>query len=130
MIVRGQNVDNAPGTLSFPGGKVERAGDASDIVENTLRREIREEAGVTVLPELLYVKSKSFTGNDGKPIIDLLFLTRYASGDPAVSAGAEPGEIAGLAWMAPADVLHHPLAPTWTRADLRDADTLRRKMGW
>lgn len=129
MIVRGENEANAPGTLSFPGGKIERAGAAQDIVEVTLRREIREEAGVEV-GELVYVKSKSFIGSDGKPIVDLFFLTRYFSGEPKVSAEAEPGEVAGLAWMELDKVLQHPKAPAWTRSDLVDAENLRERLGW
>jgi 8-oxo-dGTP diphosphatase len=129
MILRGPAEANAPGTLSFPGGKIERAGDSPEIVEATLRREIREEAGVEVA-DLVYLKSKSFTGADGKPIVDLFFLARYQSGEPGVSAEPEPGEIAGLAWMDPAEVLSHPKAPAWTREDLRDAEIARQRLGW
>jgi 8-oxo-dGTP diphosphatase len=130
MIVRGMNEANAPGTLSFPGGKIEGARDEPDVVEATLRREIREETGLAVGPELVYVQSKAFTGSDGKPIVDLLFICRYASGEPAITAEAEGGEVAGLAWMTAEEILAHPKAPAWTRADLHSVEQMRQRLGW
>jgi 8-oxo-dGTP diphosphatase len=134
MIIRGMNESTAPGTLSFPGGKVERAGETPDILEATLRREIREETGVEVGAELVYVHSRSFIGGNAdrglKPILDLLFLCRYQSGEAQVTGAAEPGEIAGLAWRAVAEVLADPLAPDWTLRDLLAADAARQKLGW
>ncbi|MEX2373658.1 MAG: NUDIX domain-containing protein, partial [Dehalococcoidia bacterium] len=48
MIVRGASEEIAPNTLTPPGGKVEAADGEPDILEATLRREVREEAGVEV----------------------------------------------------------------------------------
>ncbi len=48
MIVRGLDEDIQPGTLTPPGGKVEDVVDAPDVLEATLRREVREETGVEV----------------------------------------------------------------------------------
>ncbi len=48
MVVRGAGESHAPGLLSLVGGKVEAAGDAQQILEATLRREIREETGIEV----------------------------------------------------------------------------------
>lgn len=48
MVVRGEAETHARGALTFPGGKVEAAGDFQDVLEGTLRREIREEVGVEV----------------------------------------------------------------------------------
>lgn len=67
------------------------------------------------MKNLLYVRSKAFTTHNGLPVVDLMFLARYASGVPRASADAEPGEIAGVAWMTLEKVLRHPLAPAWTR---------------
>lgn len=130
IITRGLNETNAPGTLSLPGGKIERAGQATGIVEQTLRREVREETSVEMQAGLVYVRSKAFTTHNGMPVVDLMFLARYASGVPHPSADAEPGEIAGVAWMALEEVLGHPLAPAWTRTDLRDAEAMRQMLGW
>jgi 8-oxo-dGTP diphosphatase len=42
MVVRGEQESHASGALTFPGGKVEDAGSADDVLEETLRREIRQ----------------------------------------------------------------------------------------
>ena len=126
MITRGLNEANAPGTLSFPGGKIEGETNTANVVEETLRREIREEAGVEVGPELVYLKSKAFTGSDGKPIIDLVFLCRYAGGE----LHAQVAEVADLGWMGLEEVIAHPKAPPWTIADIRSADEARKALNW
>jgi len=127
MIVRGDQEANAPGTLSLPGGKVEKAGDAPTIIEETLRREIREEAGVEIFPQMAYVESKSFVSDDGKPVIDLVFLSRYQSGEPATS---DPGEVASVQWLSLAEVLAHPNAPVWTKLSLEASEKKRLELGW
>src|SRR6185312_6767373 len=74
MILRSAEEAHAAGTLSFVGGKVERAGITDNILEDTLRREIAEEVGVTVDQTMRYVESKSFIAADGLPVIDIVFL--------------------------------------------------------
>ena len=46
MIVRGKDSSHAPGTLSFPGGKLEEDDGPEHALESALRREITEEAGL------------------------------------------------------------------------------------
>src|SRR5215831_12960100 len=82
MILRSDDEEHAAGTLSFVGGKVERADVADNILEETLRREIAEEVGVTVAEAMRFVESKSFIADNGRPVIDIVFLCRYKSGEP------------------------------------------------
>ncbi|HEV2108156.1 MAG TPA: NUDIX domain-containing protein [Thermomicrobiales bacterium] len=79
--LRGQGT--RAGTLSVPGGKVEDAGVAADVLEATLRREIAEEVGIQVEDELAYVESKSFVADNGDPCVDIVFLCRYRDGEAA-----------------------------------------------
>ena len=72
MIVRGQGVKQAPGVLAFPGGKVEIGDGPDSVLEAAVRREVGEETGVTVAPELKYVRSSTFTMDDGTPVVDVL----------------------------------------------------------
>lgn len=44
---------------------MESAALVEDIIEATLRREVLEEAGVTLAEEVHYVRSKTFITNDG-----------------------------------------------------------------
>ena len=116
MIVRGEEVRHAPGVLAFPGGKVEIEDGPADILETTVRREVLEETGITVSSELEYVRSVSFSMNDGTPVVDVLFTGEYIAGDPKIS---DPGEVAEILWMTADEILADDIRP-W----LRDAINL------
>lgn len=125
MIVRGEEVRQAPGVLAFPGGKVE-VGDGPDIVlEAAVRREIREETGVTVAPELKYVRSMNFTMGDGTPVVDVLFLGAYTTGEPAIT---EPDEVADIRWMTAKEILAHERTPPWLKSDIKFVEAARRRL--
>ena len=64
MVVRGEE-EYAPGGLNFPGGKVEGAVIADDVLEETLRREIAEEVGLEVHAEMAYLRSSAFVAEGG-----------------------------------------------------------------
>ncbi|CAN5825996.1 hypothetical protein BH20CHL1_BH20CHL1_03010 [soil metagenome] len=127
MIVRGAAEAHAPGTLSLPGGKVENAGVTASILEETLRREIREEAAVEIEDELVYIESKSFIADESDQVIDIVFLCRYRSGEPAPM---DPEEVAALSWMTADDVLRHPKTPLWTHQSIELAERRRLELGW
>lgn len=118
MIIRSEKESHAPGTLTFPGGKVEVEEPASGILEDAVRREILEETGISVGPEMQFLKNKFFISDDGYSIVDIIFLCSYASGEPVIS---DPDEVAAVQWMTLEEVLNHPKAPTWTKEDLRIA---------
>ena len=117
MIVRGQGVQHAPGVLAFPGGKVEIEDGPADVLETAVRREVLEETGITVSPELEYVRSVSFSMNDGTPVVDVLFMGEYREGKPRIT---DPDEVADIRWMTSDEVL----AEDETRPWLKDAINL------
>jgi 8-oxo-dGTP pyrophosphatase MutT (NUDIX family) len=123
MILRSAEEAHAAGTLSFVGGKVERAGIADNILEETLRREITEEVGVTVADKIRYVESKSFIADDGLPVIDIVFLCRYESGEPRA---LDPAEVASVEWITFDAIMAHPKTPVWIKQSLRLAAALKR----
>ena len=127
MVVRGERESHAPGVLTFPGGKVENARDVDNVLEETLRREIREEVGVGVHDDMVYVESKAFVADDDEPVVDVVFLCRYRSGEPAIG---DPGEVAAVRWMTAGEVLAHPQTPPWTRRSIELAEKKRITKGW
>ena len=80
MIVRGLNESHAPGALGYPGGKVEPTDDPKNTLESALRREILEEVGVEVHPNMTYVESGLFDMDDGRKAMAVIFLCHYRSG--------------------------------------------------
>jgi 8-oxo-dGTP diphosphatase len=129
MMVRGASEEIAPGALAPPGGKVEATGGEQDIIEATLRREVLEEVGVEVVDHV-YVESHAFEGQfDGRPIVvvDLVFLCRYASGEPQAQ---DPEEVAGIEWLTPAALRSDPRALPFTLASFDRVEDVRRERGW
>ena len=92
-IVRGEGVEQAPGVLAFPGGKVEVEDGPDSVLEAAVRREVGEETGVTVAPYLNYVRSGNFTMDDGTAVVDVFFHGAYHAGEPAITA---PDEVAHI----------------------------------
>jgi ADP-ribose pyrophosphatase YjhB (NUDIX family) len=122
LIVRGANETHAPGMLALPGGKVEQAGDALTILEATLRRELREEVGVEVEDDLIYVDSTAFITDDGEPVINVVFLCRHRAGDARPVASEE---VAQVMWMTAAEVLADSRTPPWLHRSVELAEQRR-----
>lgn len=62
--------------------------DFNDALDNLIMREVKEESGVEIYPELRYVNSKAFIRPDGVPVVLIKFTARYKSGEvvPEVEA--------------------------------------------
>jgi 8-oxo-dGTP diphosphatase len=125
LVVRGE-AEYAPGGLCFPGGKVERAGSAVDVLEETLRREIAEEIGLQVHPEMAYVRSSAFVA-DGQPVIDVVFLCRWLSGE---AVAADQAEVAAVLWLTADETIAHSETAPWTRLALQLGERARLERGW
>jgi len=126
MLVRGEGEAHAPGTLSFPGGKVERADDGDDVLERTLRREVFEEVGLEV-GEVTYLESKSFVADDGEVVVDVVFLCAYISGEPCAVNAEEAAEVR---WLSAADILAHPRTLPWIRQSVERAERVVHLKTW
>jgi 8-oxo-dGTP diphosphatase len=125
LIVRGASESHAPGMLSLPGGKVEHAGNTVAVLEDTLRREVREEVGVEVEDALAYLESTAFVADDGEPVINVVFLCRYRAGDAHPAASEE---VAQVVWMTAAELLADPRTPPWTRRSVEKAEQHRASL--
>lgn len=91
-----------PGKYAVPGGKLEwndlditnptrMNGDVIDFensVEELLRREVQEEAGIEIEPHLSYINSVAFVRPDEIPVVLVKFAAKYKSGDVLLEQGA------------------------------------------
>ena len=91
-----------PGKWAVPGGKLEwadfdlsnptrRNGDVLDFenaIEQLLAREVKEEAGIEIYPELQFVNDVFFVRPDGIPVMLVKFCARYKSGEVVPEQGA------------------------------------------
>lgn len=69
------------GSWSLPGGKVEDEVEEAHILENTLRKEIQEEVGLTVDRQMSLIYNNSFVRVDGAHVVGLTFLCKALSGE-------------------------------------------------
>ncbi|MEK6760815.1 MAG: NUDIX domain-containing protein [Nanoarchaeota archaeon] len=91
-----------PGKYAVPGGKLEwndlpiekptrMNGDVIDFqnaVENLLKREAFEEAGIEIEDKLHYINSVAFVRPDGIPVVLVKFAAKYKSGKVVLEKGA------------------------------------------
>jgi 8-oxo-dGTP diphosphatase len=90
-----------PGKWEFPGGKLDRG----ERLVLSLKREIHEEAGITVkVIEPLYFGDEYPRGPKGIQLINLILTCRYAGGDVKLSY-----EHDGFVWATPVDIRKYPL---------------------
>ncbi len=125
MIVRREGVRQAPGVLAFPGGKVDVGDGPESVLEAAVRREVGEETGVTIAPELKYVRSVNFTMTDGTQVVDVLFHGAHQAGEPAITA---PDEVADIRWMTAREILAHERTPQWLKSDIEFVEAARRRL--
>jgi 8-oxo-dGTP pyrophosphatase MutT (NUDIX family) len=98
-----------PGRYAVPGGKLEwkdldigkptringEVLDYEDAVEELLKREVMEEAGIEIMPELVYINNVAYIRADGIPVILVKFAAKYKSGEVKV----EEGSFTDYAWV-------------------------------
>lgn len=118
LITRSTKEEHAGGTLALVGGKVDIEGDSLEIVERTVKRECYEEVGIVIKDEVTFVYSSSFVTGDGRHVINMVFLCEYDSG---TATAKSPDEVEAVHWMTSEEILHHPLAPSWTKESIRRA---------
>src|SRR3989344_1672897 len=109
ILKRHEREKGHPGKYAVPGGKLEwasmdlknptrRNGDVLDFenaVEDLLKREVKEEAGIDIGHDLHYINSVAFVRPDGIPVILVKFATRYLKGE----VKPEEGGFTGFAWV-------------------------------
>lgn len=117
LIVRSDDEEHAAGEYGLPGGTVEVEESDGEVLEDALRREVREEVGLTVAdPE--YVDSTAFVSDTGESAINVVFHCRHESGEAHV---ADPEEVGGVEWLSLAELRDREDVPPWTRQSVEKA---------
>lgn len=127
VIERSMEESHAAGLLCFPGGSVEPGGNQTSILEDTLRRELWEETGITVRDEMVYLESARFPMDDGRLAVSVTFLCQYASGNPTAR---DPAEVAEVQWMTADAIIEDDRTPSWLHATIELAEVRRLELGW
>ncbi|WP_107840889.1 NUDIX domain-containing protein [Metasolibacillus meyeri] len=118
---RSKQEEHAGGLLSLIGGKVELEGNPSNILEETLKREIFEEIGVTIKEHLRYVHSTSFVTDQGEKVVNVIFLCEYDSG---TCLSKQPEEVENIFLLSTAEILNNPQAPIFLKEYITYAEAL------
>jgi len=98
-----------PRKFAVPGGKLEWENldlknptrmngdviDFEDAIEDLLKRETKEEAGIEIEKELIYVNNVAFVRPDEIPVVLIKFAAKYKSGDIVL----EEGGFTDFAWV-------------------------------
>lgn len=121
IIERSKKEEHAGGLLSLVGGKVDKEGISSDILERTLKREIWEEVDVKVKDKLDYVHSTSFVTDEGLHVVDVVFLCEYESGEAFPKS---PNEVEEVFWLTSEEVLNCSKAPVYLKESIRQAELI------
>ncbi|QUL55721.1 NUDIX domain-containing protein [Paenibacillus tritici] len=123
VITRSMKEEHAGGTLALVGGKVDVEGNTLDILERTVQRECYEEVGIRITEAVTLVYSSSFVTEDGRNVINLVFLCEYDSG---TATNKSPDEVEAVHWMTYDEIMAHPLAPPWTKESIRRVELARK----
>ncbi|WHX31688.1 NUDIX domain-containing protein [Brevibacillus agri] len=123
VITRSTKEEHAGGTLSLVGGKVDVEGNALEILERTVKRELYEEVGIEIKDAVTFVYSSSFVTNDGCNVINMVFLCEY---DRGTAHSKSPDEVEAVHWMTYDEIMNHPKAPLWTKESIRRVALARR----
>lgn len=124
--VRGGGEEYGSGWLGFPGGKVDPDPSAPHILEETARREVLEEVGLTLDDPVVHVESHTFAIG-AEIMLDVVMLARSTFGDPHP---ASPDEVAGVTWMSYEELRDDLRTQPWTRESLDLAERKRQDLGW
>lgn len=126
IIRRSEQEECAPGRLALVGGKVENVSNVpANVLEETLKREVREEVGITI-DVVDYLKSKAFVMEDGQTVIDVIFLCKHKSGEPRC---ASPDEVATVRWLTAQEIENSDKAPLYLKKSIAEAETMRLNRG-
>jgi len=127
IIKRSEKEEHGPGLMTLVGGKVEIDEVQDGVLEDTLRREIREEVGIEVSDTMHYLESKTFLLADGQMVVDVVFVCKYKSGE---ARPVDTNEVGQIYWMTCEEVVDNGKAPIWLKESIKKAEEVRLKAGW
>ncbi|MBI5654641.1 NUDIX domain-containing protein [Candidatus Uhrbacteria bacterium] len=107
LLKRSETEKVHPGKYAVPGGKLEWKDldishptrmngdviDFEDALEDLLKRETREEAGIEICGPYAYINSVAYIRPDGIPVVMVKLAARYLSGEVKLESGSFSGSI-------------------------------------
>jgi ADP-ribose pyrophosphatase YjhB (NUDIX family) len=107
-----------PGVYAVPGGKLEwkdldiknptringEVFDFENAIEDLLKREVFEEAGIEIQSNLTYINSVAFIRPDETPVVLVKFAAKYKSGEVKL----EEGSFTDYVWVNEKEVKDYP----------------------
>ncbi len=127
MVKRSIKETHSGRKWSFVGGKVENPSSSSPVLEQTLKREIKEEVDVEVENKILYLTSSFFITDNNDTVIDIIFFCNYKKGDLKI---ANTEELSEVEWMTSEEVLSHNEVMAWTKNYLKLAVKVVKQMSY
>lgn len=71
-----------PGKWTVPGGKIDiTKGDVFNIIEKTLKKEVKEEVDLEIEDKVDLIENNTFIRSDGTHVVAMIFLCKYKSGE-------------------------------------------------
>lgn len=117
VVERSQTEPHAAGMMAWVGGKVEDTGRISNILETSLKREVLEEVGIEI-EVLQYIESASFTTDDKREAVNVVFLCKHKSGEAKPN---DPDEVAQVYWITAKEIEENKNTPPWMQQSLKKA---------
>lgn len=124
LIRRAESETHAAGLLGFPGGKLEAPPGSDDVIEATVRRELREEVGIEV-GDVSYVHSSTFEDDGGSSCLNIITHCEYSGGEPRPR---DPDEVASIHWLSPAEIRNNGAVPPFTEKYVDRLEGFRSRM--
>jgi 8-oxo-dGTP diphosphatase len=104
---RALNEKHDPGKWTIPGGKVEQTeGNVCNILEKTLKREVKEEVDIIIDDNVKLVSNNTFIRTGGQHVIALIFVCYWVSG---IAKPCEDTE--DVAWITEEDLESYEFSP-------------------
>jgi len=117
LIRRSMSEEHSAGTLSLPGGKLDRELISPEALEQALRREITEEVGLT-LGRMVYLESKTFLMDTKEWCLSVCFLSKEFTGQAIAKSEDEVDEVL---WLTQSELAEQENCPPWTKQSIRTA---------
>lgn len=107
----------AGGLLAFPGGKVEYSDPVENVLLEAIKREVKEEVGLTLLDPIEHVTSTTFTTTSQETVLDIVFHTQLEK--TAVTVTPCPREVPVHYWLSVEEILTHEQSPRWLKNSIQ-----------
>ena len=116
LIKRSMQEEHEPGVISLVGGRVETTGFSHNVLEQSLRREVREEINASIQEKMQYLWSSCITTKKGEQIVTIVFLCTYESGEIGIG---EEDEVADILYMDTDAILESEDIPEYVKKSIQ-----------